>query len=225
MTVPRLAPVHHYAVGLLILTASTGTIDAVSYLALDHVFTGNMTGNVLFLGFALVGVPGIPLFNNAIALLGFMLGSVVGGRAIGQSPQKGLPVASMWVLGGGVVLIIGLAAFWLVVGTLPQPALLTVTTLLAAVMGAQVAAVKPVGNSDITTIVVTNTVANLARESRLGGGKGKHWLPRLGAILAMGVGAAIGAGVVRWYGGPEALLAAAIIFTAGVLTLVAASRR
>jgi uncharacterized membrane protein YoaK (UPF0700 family) len=217
MTAPRLAPVHHYAVGLLILTASTGTIDAVSYLALDHVFTGNMTGNVLFLGFALVGIPGIPLFNNAIALLGFMVGSVIGGRIIGQNPQKGLPVTSRWVLAGGVVLIIGLAVFWLVVGTLPQTSLLTVTT--------QVAAVKPVGNSDITTIVVTNTVANLARESRLAGGAGRHWLPRLGAIVAMGIGAAIGAGVVRWLGGPEALVAAAIVFTVGVFTLVAASRR
>jgi uncharacterized membrane protein YoaK (UPF0700 family) len=222
MTAPRLAPVHHYAVGLLILTASTGTIDAVSYLALDHVFTGNMTGNVLFLGFALVGIPGIPLFNNAIALLGFMVGSVIGGRIIGQNPQKGLPVTSRWVLAGGVI---GLAVFWLVVGTLPQTSLLTVTTLLAAVMGAQVAAVKPVGNSDITTIVVTNTVANLARESRLAGGAGRHWLPRLGAIVAMGIGAAIGAGVVRWLGGPEALVAAAIVFTVGVFTLVAASRR
>ena len=107
----------------------------------------------------------------------------------------------------------------------PRPRCLTVTTLLAAVMGAQVAAVKPVGNSDITTIVVTNTVANLARESRLAASTGRHWQPRLGAIVAMGIGAAIGAGVVRWLGGPEALVVVAVIFTAGVFTLVAASRR
>ena len=64
---------HHYTLGLLILTASTGTIDAVSYLALDRVFTGNMTGNVLFLGFGLVGVGNVPFVNNAIALLGLSL--------------------------------------------------------------------------------------------------------------------------------------------------------
>jgi hypothetical protein len=34
---------------LLVLTAATGLIDAVSYLALGHVFTANMTGNVVFL--------------------------------------------------------------------------------------------------------------------------------------------------------------------------------
>ena len=55
MARPPLLPVgHHFVTGLLLLTASTGCIDAVSYLALDKVFTGNMTGNVLFIGFSLL---------------------------------------------------------------------------------------------------------------------------------------------------------------------------
>jgi len=37
---------------LLALTAVTGFVDAVSYLALEHVFTANMTGNIVFLAFA-----------------------------------------------------------------------------------------------------------------------------------------------------------------------------
>jgi len=49
-------PERKYSAALLILTAATGAIDGVSYLALDRVFTGNMTGNVLFIGFGLVGV-------------------------------------------------------------------------------------------------------------------------------------------------------------------------
>jgi uncharacterized membrane protein YoaK (UPF0700 family) len=216
---------HHYTLGLLILTASTGTIDAVSYLALDRVFTGNMTGNVLFLGFGLVGVGSVPFLNNSVALLGFVIGSIISGRIIGRKQPRGLPLSSMWVLGAGAAVIVCLAAYWLVVGTLAHPALLTVTALLAVVMGAQVSAVKPVGNSDVTTIVVTNTVANLARDSRLAGGTGDKWLPRLGAIVAMGVGAAIGAGIVGAAGGPWALLAAALIFCIGTLTLVGASRR
>ncbi|MDQ1570755.1 MAG: hypothetical protein QOF79_1429, partial [Actinomycetota bacterium] len=80
----RSLPVEHrYTAGLLLLTASTGVIDADSYLALDHVFTGNMTGNLLFIGFALVGVAGIPFANNSIALLGFIVGSIVSGRIVG----------------------------------------------------------------------------------------------------------------------------------------------
>ena len=42
-----------YLVGLFALTVATGVVDAVSYLALDHVVTGNMTVNVLFVGFGL----------------------------------------------------------------------------------------------------------------------------------------------------------------------------
>ena len=39
---------------LMLLTTVTGLVDAVSYLALNHVFVANMTGNVVFLGFAVV---------------------------------------------------------------------------------------------------------------------------------------------------------------------------
>ena len=66
---------------LLVLTVATGAIDGVSYLALDRVFTGNMTGNVLLIGFGLVGVPGIPVLNDLVALLTFLLGAAVGWRA------------------------------------------------------------------------------------------------------------------------------------------------
>ena len=66
-------------------TAATGAIDGVSYLALDRVFTGNMTGNVLFIGFGLAGVDDIPVLNNLVALLTFLLGysSLALGLAVG----------------------------------------------------------------------------------------------------------------------------------------------
>ena len=65
---------------LLVMTAATGIVDAVSYLGLGHVFTANMTGNVALMGFRLAGAPGISLSRSAIALFCFMLGAVVGGR-------------------------------------------------------------------------------------------------------------------------------------------------
>ncbi|MDX6641084.1 MAG: hypothetical protein QOF12_2095, partial [Solirubrobacteraceae bacterium] len=37
---------HPLARALLVLTFSTGLVDAVSYLGLGRVFTANMTGNV-----------------------------------------------------------------------------------------------------------------------------------------------------------------------------------
>jgi uncharacterized membrane protein YoaK (UPF0700 family) len=38
---------------LLLLTTVTGLVDAVSYLKLGHVFVADMTGNIVFLGFAI----------------------------------------------------------------------------------------------------------------------------------------------------------------------------
>ena len=43
---------------LIVLTVVTGMVDALAYLRLGHVFVANMTGNVVFLSFALAGASG-----------------------------------------------------------------------------------------------------------------------------------------------------------------------
>jgi uncharacterized membrane protein YoaK (UPF0700 family) len=63
-----------------VLTVTTGLVDAVSVLGLGRVFTANMTGNVVFLGFAAVGVPGFSVARAVVALAGFMVGALLGGR-------------------------------------------------------------------------------------------------------------------------------------------------
>ena len=59
---------------LLTLTVVTGVVDAVSILRLGRVFVANMTGNVVFSGFALVGAPGFSLSASLAALAGFLVG-------------------------------------------------------------------------------------------------------------------------------------------------------
>ena len=65
---------------LLILTVVTGIVDAVSILALGRVFVANMTGNVVFAGFAITGAPGFSLGASLFALAGFLIGAFLGGR-------------------------------------------------------------------------------------------------------------------------------------------------
>src|SRR5256886_10094031 len=65
---------------LLVQTVTTGLIDAVSYLALGHVFTANMTGNIVFLAFAIAGAPGLSIPRSAVSLGAFLAGAVAGGR-------------------------------------------------------------------------------------------------------------------------------------------------
>src|SRR5256712_7548691 len=64
---------------LVAMTLVTGLVDAFSYLALGHVFVANMTGNVVFLAFALAGAPGFSILASLVALGSFVLGSFGGG--------------------------------------------------------------------------------------------------------------------------------------------------
>src|SRR5919112_538608 len=66
---------------LLILTFVTGMVDASSVLALSKVFISNMTGNTVFIGFALAGVPEFELRHLIPAIGGFLLGAWFAGIA------------------------------------------------------------------------------------------------------------------------------------------------
>ena len=70
---------------MLVLTFTTGINDAVGYLGLDKVFTGNMTGNVVVLGMALAGGSALPVLGPALALVGFMAGAAIAGRVLKRS--------------------------------------------------------------------------------------------------------------------------------------------
>ena len=215
-----------YATALLVLTAATGALDAVSYLALDRVFTGNMTGNVLFLGFGLLGVQGIPGLNNLIALLTFCLGAAVGSRLTRTStgpvrlPRRGLLIV---LADTGAVLV--LALVWLSLGAIGRPTMTVLTGLLALLLGAQAAAVRHIGLRDLSTVVVTMTIVNLSADSWLAGGAGSAWARRLGAILTMGLGALASAWVTRELGGPYALVLAAVVMAVAAVLLGRARAR
>ena len=64
---------------LVAMTLVTGLVDAFSYLVLGHVFVANMTGNVVFLAFALAGASGFSILASLVALFSFVLGSLGGG--------------------------------------------------------------------------------------------------------------------------------------------------
>ena len=64
----RFGPLPPLLVGL---TVVTGLVDAFSYLLLGHVFVANMTGNVVFLGFAVAGASGFSIAASLVALVSF----------------------------------------------------------------------------------------------------------------------------------------------------------
>src|ERR1039458_9944516 len=80
---------------LLTLTVVTGLIDAFSYLVLGHVFVANMTGNVVFLAFALVGAKGFSIGASLSALAAFGVGAAASGRVVtGLGERRGRMLAA-----------------------------------------------------------------------------------------------------------------------------------
>src|SRR3989449_11780262 len=65
---------------LLVLTWAAGSVDAISYLGLGHVFTAMMTGNTVLLGLAIGQGQVLAALRSVIALAGFCLGAAVGDR-------------------------------------------------------------------------------------------------------------------------------------------------
>ena len=201
---------------MLALTFSTGVIDAVGYLGLDRVFTGNMTGNVVILGMALAGADDLPVVGPIIALLLFMLGALIAGRTL-------RPVAAGWsnrstVLFALVGLVILLAAVpMLVLDDPAEPIKLAVTGALGLAMGLQAGAARHIGVKDVTTVVVTSTIVGLAFDSKFGGASGQQWKRRLGAVVLIGLGALVGALLLNVHIGLGMAVAAVITLVVAVL--------
>jgi uncharacterized membrane protein YoaK (UPF0700 family) len=205
---------------MLALTFSTGVVDAIGYLGLDRVFTGNMTGNVVILGMGLAGADGLPVVGPLLALLGFMAGAALGGRTL-KTAGPGWSRRTTWLLGlvatamvaGGVVLL-------LAEEDLSRPAEVTMTTILGAVMGIQAATARCIAVKDVTTVVVTSTITGLAADSPLGAGKGEHSARRAAAVILILAGAAAGAALLRWHLGAGLLLAGLVSVLVTVLGAV-----
>src|SRR5256712_7401471 len=108
---------------LLVLTVTTGLIDAVSVLGLGRVFTANMTGNVVFLGFALARVPGFSAVRSLAALAAFLAGAVIGGRlGIRLDGSRGRWLATVAAVESSLLFPAPLPARWYCGGQLGPPA-------------------------------------------------------------------------------------------------------
>jgi uncharacterized membrane protein YoaK (UPF0700 family) len=178
------------------LTVVTGLVDAFSYLALGHVFVANMTGNVVFLGFAVAGAHGFSIPASLVALASFLVGSVVGGRIVARyGHHRGRHLATALAAESVFLATSVLLALWS--SNAPQHwfryALIVVLSLAT---GIQNASIRKLAVPDLTTTVLTMTVTGIGADSALGGGKGSKSGRRLVAVAAMFIGALLGAVLV-----------------------------
>lgn len=181
---------------MLVLTFSTGIVDAVGYLGLDRVFTANMTGNVVILAMGLVGGNGLPVVGPAIALAAFVLGAIVSGRILRGVPKGWSRRDTAVLTSVAAVLVVALVIASVAPTPYPLGASYPITALLGLSMGMQAGAARHIGVPDVTTVVVTSTLVGLAFESWLGRRTGQQWVKRLLAIALIGLGALCGAALL-----------------------------
>ena len=177
---------------LVALTVVTGLVDATSYLKLGHVFVANMTGNIVFLGFALAGARGLSTSASLIALGAFLLGAFGGGWLGGHnSAHRGRLLRAANIAQAPLMAAALLVA--LLASTPPDRTIrLTLIALLALAMGVQNAAAQRLAVPDLTTSVLTKTLTGLASEAGIVGGSGSKLSRRAIAVAAMLAGALTG---------------------------------
>ncbi|MEV6111622.1 YoaK family protein [Streptomyces sp. NPDC052109] len=206
---------------LLLLTVVSGLIDAVSYLGLGRVFTANMTGNVVVLGFAAAGTPGFSVPHTATSLACFLLGAVTGGRLAARVGKESRRTWARLTLAAETALV-GLSAVVAFAWPHATGTVYALIGLTGYAMGLRNATVRKLGVPDLTTTVQTMTLTGLASESRLGDGTAHRSPRRTASAIAMFAGACLGALLVLHHGlGVPLLIAAA---ASGVLAVVASGR-
>lgn len=203
------------------LTVVTGLVDAVSYLTLGRVFVANMTGNVVILAFAIAGAKGFSILASLAALVFFAVGSSMGGlldSRLGAHRGRLLTVALS--INAALVLVATVIAGTSGAGTDTGGAVrFLLIGLLAVAMGNQNAVARKLAVPDLTTTVLTLTTTGIFADAKFVGGPGSKAGRRGISVLAMFLGALIGAVLVLHVFVWVALLpAAAVLVVEAVVT-------
>jgi uncharacterized membrane protein YoaK (UPF0700 family) len=181
---------------LISMTLVTGLVDAFSYLVLGHVFVANMTGNIVFLGFALAGAHGFSITASLTAVAAFAAGAVAGGRLSarhrahrGRLHSSAAAVQAAFI---AVAVILDVAG-----GNAPAAGYrYALIVALGICMGIQNAAARAIAVPDLTTTVLTLTITGIASDSVLAGGAGSKAGRRLVPVVTMLIGALLGAALI-----------------------------
>jgi uncharacterized membrane protein YoaK (UPF0700 family) len=179
-------------VRVVLLTVTTGAVDAVTFLLLGKVFSSVITGNLVLLGVSAATRTSSEAIHSGVALAGYMAGVAVGAALAGRGADHGAtwPRSVTVTLAAELCVLAAFCVGWELSGGRPHDgALLVLLVLTASAMGMQSAAVRTLGQMSSTylTSTLTGIVAALVT-GRLPEAMGRS----LGVIAAIVVGALAG---------------------------------
>jgi uncharacterized membrane protein YoaK (UPF0700 family) len=207
---------------LLTLTVATGVVDAVSFLGLGRLFVANMTGNVLFSGFAMAGSTEVSILAPLVSLASFLVGAIVGGRIAARlGAHRGRHFSAAAALTLPFVAAAAIVSVFVPVSDLGR---YPIVVLLAAGMGVQMTTARRLAVPDVTTSVVTMALIGLVADVHSAGGSTSHVRIRVASIVTMLCGAFLGGVLLIRVGISAALTVAAILIAASALTVHRLSR-
>jgi uncharacterized membrane protein YoaK (UPF0700 family) len=205
---------------LLILTGLAGIVDAESFLSFGHVFTANMTGNVVFIAFAAAGAPGLSVARSGTALVGFLGGATLGARmALHLDRHKASRVLAAALFAQAALLF---AATALAIGREGWPAdrqahLYAAIALTSLAMGIQNVTALKLGVPGLTPNVLTGALTGIAGDASLGP-RNPVWTRRVASVVMMFAGALLGVWLWRLSAVWPLMAAAAVSAGCGLIT-------
>jgi uncharacterized membrane protein YoaK (UPF0700 family) len=206
----RLIPV------LLLVTFTTGMVEAVSYLHLGHVFVAYLTGTLLLFGAYLVGIGMASPFGSAVAIVSFLAGAILGGRLVRRNRAAPRILTDLLVINIALLLVAAVIAGGGEIAT-NQLRQYLIIALLSIALGGQISGTRHLNVQDLVTPLATGIVHGLAHDSRFAGGNFQLVYRRVGVVVALLAGAAAGAGLAALQLWAALLLAAGLVALAAVL--------
>jgi uncharacterized membrane protein YoaK (UPF0700 family) len=177
---------------LVLLTLTTGAVDASCFLHLGNVFSSVITGNLVLLGVSAATQSASLAIHSGVALAGYSAGVLIGAPIATRRARGG----ETWPLSVSVTLVAEfcvLAAFsvgWeLTSGRPGSTAQVLLIAALAVAMGIQSAAVRQLGGMSTTylTGTLTAVVTELVTRDR-----GPGFARSVGVLAAIVSGAVVG---------------------------------
>ena len=145
----------------LLLSLAAGSADAAGYLTLGHVFTSNMTGNVVLLGIAIgQGHPG-DTARSLFVLVLFMLGFALGVRLDRGIRQGDWPRLAARLIRLEKIALLLFALGWTFVPRDVVAIQYALLALLAVAMGLQSAVMNRLHAPGVGTTAITTTISAL----------------------------------------------------------------
>ena len=179
---------------VLILAAfASGLIDAASHLGLGHVFTANMTGNILLLGFAVAGASGFSTSACLVSVGAFLVGAGVAGlldRDLRASRRRLI----IEIGGEGILIAAAATVAFTTAAKAGSPGAYVTIGLLAFAMGARNDTIRRLAvQTNLTTTTLTAALTGLASDFALGGGSHVLASRRLTSLFSLLADALLGA--------------------------------